>query len=111
MKTTNHFYSRIVSFDTLILALNQLDLTDQEKEHLLTIADSSLYHTVLDAILSELSSEDKKVFLMHLAHDDHDKIWEFLNNKIENIETKIKLTADNLTEKLHKDIKDVKRSS
>lgn len=110
MKIKKHFYNHIVSFDSLIIELDHLPLTASEKEHLLEIADSSLYHTVLDAILSELSPEDKRTFLLHLAHEDNDKIWEFLNTKVENIETKIKLAADDLTDKLHKDIKEVKKN-
>jgi len=103
------FYSHIISTDTLVTALETVNVSEEEKKHLLEIAESSLYHTVLDAILSELSPEDKTAFLMHLVRDDHDKTWEFLNTKVQNIETKIKLAADDLTEKLHKDIKDVKK--
>lgn len=109
MKMKKHFYNHIVSFDSLVIALNTLNLSENEKEHLLEIADSSLYHTVLDAILSELSQEDKKTFLLHVAQEDDAKIWDFLNTKVQNIETKITLAADDLTEKLHKDIKEVKR--
>lgn len=102
------FYSHIVQSSTFFIELDNLHLSDREKAHLLEIIDDSMYHTVLDAILSELSPHDKKVFLEHVAKEDDDKIWEFLHTKVENIETKIKLAADQLTKELHKDIKEVK---
>lgn len=98
------FYSHIIEIDSLIVKLDKINLSKDEKEHLLSLIDSSLYHVVLDAILSELSEKDKKIFLEHLSVDDHEKIWEFLNGKIENIEDKIKKASVDLTKELHKDI-------
>lgn len=99
-----HFYSHIAETESIIIELNQLELKEEEKRHLISLVESNLYHTILDAILSELSEEDKRVFLEHLSLDDHDKIWGFLNEKIENIEDKIKKASDGLKERLHKDI-------
>lgn len=90
------------------MELDSHPLEDNEKEEVKKIIDESIYHTVLDAILSELSEEDKKVFLSHLVDDDHEKIWDFVNNKVENIEDKIKKAADDITVKIHSDIKDSK---
>ncbi len=105
------FYSHIVSVDTLLIEIDKLGLSDEQKIHLISLIDSTLYHTILDAILSELSPEDKKVFIQYLAQENHDEVWNFLNKKVENIETKIKIAADELTEKMHKDIKDIKKRS
>ena len=106
-----YFYSHIVEIDSVIMELGKMSLSENEKKHLIDIVDSSIYHAILDAILSELSENDKKIFLKHLSADKHDKIWEHLNSKIENIEEKIKKAADELKNKLHKDIKDVKNKS
>ncbi|OGH11961.1 MAG: hypothetical protein A2857_05940 [Candidatus Levybacteria bacterium RIFCSPHIGHO2_01_FULL_36_15] len=105
-----YFYSHIIEIDSIILELNKLDLSESEKTHLITLIDSSIHHVVLDAILSELSPEDKKIFLEHLSSDEHDKIWQLLNGKIENIENKIKKAAEALKEELRKDIKDTKEN-
>lgn len=105
------FYSHIVSVDTLLLEIDNLGLSEEQKMHLVSLIDSTLYHTILDAILSELSVADKKTFISYLAQDNHDEIWQFLNKKVENIETKVKLAADELTEKMHKDIKEIKKHS
>jgi hypothetical protein len=102
-----HFYSHLIETETLTIELNKLEITEEEKAHLLTIVDSSLHHTVLDAILSELSSNDKKLFLQHIAVDDHEEIWNFLNRKVDTIEEKIKKTAEDLKKELHDDIKEV----
>jgi|SRR3989344_4048311 len=103
-----HFYSSIVEVESLFLALEELDLDAEEKKHLRELADSNLYHTIIDAILSELSDQDKKVFLEHIAHNNHDKVWDFLNDKVENIGDKIRKAAHDLRDELHKDIKEVK---
>lgn len=103
-----YFYTHIVDTSTLSLELADMNLTPQERVHLLTLIDSNIHHEVLDLILSELNPQDKKTFLTHLASEDHGKVWKFLNGKVENIEEKIKKTAEDLKTELHKDIKEVK---
>ncbi|MBI2039948.1 hypothetical protein HYT18_02655 [Candidatus Microgenomates bacterium] len=98
------FYSHIVKIETITAELDKLDLTDEERIHLAHLIDSSLHHTILDAILSQLAEEDKRLFLKHVHEDDHDKIWQFLNEKVDNIEEKIKKAADGLINELHEDI-------
>lgn len=100
-----HFFSHLVEVDTLHLELDNHDLSDEQKEEIKRLMDESIYHTVLEAILSELSEEDKKVFLTHLMDDDHGKIWEFVNGKVENIEDKIVKAAEDIKKELHSDIK------
>lgn len=88
--------------------IGDLDLSKDERIHLIQLAEDNIHHTILDAILSELSGEDKKIFLHHLARDDHDKVWEHLKQKIENIEEKIKTAAESIKKELHRDIKEAK---
>lgn len=101
----NHFFSNLVEVDTLHLELDHLDMTDEQKDEVKKLLDESIYHTVLETILSELSEEDKKIFLHHLLEDDHGKIWEFVNGKVENIENKIIKAAEDIKKELHEDIK------
>lgn len=101
-----HFFSHLIEIDSIIIELDKMDLNVEQKTHLANLIDSSLYHVVLDAILSELGPEDKKMFLTHLREEKKDKIWEFLNGRIDNIEDKIKKAADDLKEELHSDLKE-----
>lgn len=100
------FYTHLVEMGSIIVSLDKMDLSQEEKLHLAHLVDSSLHHTILDAILSQLQDEDKVVFLNHLKADDHDKIWKFLNEKVLGVEDKIKKAADDLKSQLHKDIKE-----
>lgn len=103
------FYSHLIEIESIVLELDKFDLSEEEKIHLAQLIDSSLHHTILDAILSELKEEDKRIFLRHIHENDHDKIWQFLNGKVDNIEERIKKTADDLKKELHKDLKETKR--
>jgi len=102
-----YFYTHIVDTSSLSLELADMSLDPKERLHLISLINSNIHHEVLDLILSELTPADKKTFLMHLASDNHDKVWRFLNSKIENIEEKIKKTAEDLKKELHKDIKEM----
>lgn len=103
-----YFYSSLIEIESIVTKLDQLDLSREEKHHLAELVDSSLHHTILDAILSQLSEEDKRVFLRYVHEDDHKKIWEFLSGKIDNIEDKIKKAAEDLKEELHGDLREAK---
>ena len=98
------FYSHIVKIDSIIESLDQMDLSKDEKLQLALLIDSSLHHTILDAILSQLSDSDKRGFMQNLSEGDHEKIWKFLNEKIDGVEDKIKKAAEDLKEELHEDI-------
>ena len=104
MKT--HFYSHIVETSSLSLALADIDLTQDERKHLIQLAQDNLHHAILDVVLSELSEKDKQEFLKLLAKDDQDKIWKLLTKSVDNIEDKIKKTAEKLKKELHKDIEE-----
>lgn len=109
------FYSHLIEVDSIILELDQMDLSDEEKLHLTNLIDSSIHHSVLDAIFSELSTSDKRVFMQYLNEGDHDeqsssssKIWKFLQAKVDGVEEKIKKAAESLKIELHKDLKEAK---
>lgn len=101
-----YFYTHLIEIESIVTELDKLDLAPEQKNHLTNLIDSSLHHTVLDAVLSELPLSDKRVFLNHLKEDDHSQIWQFLNGKIDNIEEKIKKAASELKLELHQDLKE-----
>ncbi len=104
------FYTRLIEIESVTSELDKLDLTEEQRLHLAALLDSSLHHTILDAILSQLSDQDKKVFLTSLNENDHVKIWRFLNEKVDNIEDKIKKAAEDLKIEMRKDLKKAKET-
>jgi len=102
-----HFYSHIIEIDTLIIKIEKLDFSDTEKLSLITLAEQTVYHKVMDTVLSELEEKDKDVFLKFLAEDEHNKIWDHLKEKVVDIEEKIKNATSEVIESFHKDIKKI----
>jgi hypothetical protein len=102
-----YFYTHIIDTSTLSLELGEMDLTPKERLHLFSLIDFNIHHEILDLILSELKPNDKKTFLIHLASENHDKIWKFLRDKVDGIEEKIKKTADDIRNELHQDIREI----
>lgn len=105
-----YFYHKYTVYESFTEDLHSLDLSDDERQHLFALVDSSLYHVVLDEILSNLTSVDKKAFLHRLKENPEDeKLMDFLNNKIDGIEDKIKKVANDLVLEMQKDLKEAKK--
>lgn len=103
------FYTHLIEIKSIIISLDQLDLTREQKLHLARLIDSSLHNKILDLVLSELGEGDKKQFLNHLRTRSHGKIWQLLNGKIDNIEDKIKNVIQSLKGEMEEDIKKAKK--
>lgn len=103
-----HWYTHLIEIESVIIELDKMDLSKGEKLHLAYLIDSSLHHTILNAVFSELNDSDKRQFANHLADGNHDKIWHFLNEKVKDIENKIQQAAQDLKQKLTKDLKEAK---
>lgn len=107
-----YFYAKFVVIESLLKELNNLDLSESERHHLASLADSSLHHAILDEILSELSPIDKKAFIHRLKENPEDpKIMDFLNEKIEGVEGRIAKVSEDLVKELHKDIEEAEQNS
>lgn len=103
------FYTHLIEIESIIVELDKMDLSGNEKLHLADLVDSSLHHTILDAVLSQLKDDDKIKFIEHLNDGNHDKIWKFLNEKVDNIEDKIKEASDDLKKEFASDLKEAKK--
>lgn len=103
------FHEHLVETQELEIELDSLDLSTDEKGHLLELAHSSFYHVALDTVLSEIPEEHKKTFLENLASKSHVEIWEHLNNIAQSLEEKIKEAIDGTKQSLLEDIKAAKR--
>lgn len=101
-----YFFSHLIEIESLIVKLDELDLTDEQKLHLSSLVDSTIHQTILDLVLSKLSVEDKKIFIKKLEESPEDKeLMDFLVGKVDNIEDEISKTVKELKEELHEDLK------
>lgn len=106
----SRFYSHIVEIESIVVALDGMDLSAEQKSHLAGLVDSTIHHTVLDIIFSKLSEKDKAVFAARLkANPDDKELMKFLNDRVEGIEEEIAEAVKKLKEELHEDIKEAKK--
>ena len=104
-----NWYTHLVEIDSIMIELDQMNLSKEEKLHLAHLVDSSLHHTIVNVVLSQLSEEDKRRFVNHLNENDNDKIWKFLNEKVDNLEAKIKKSAEELKSEMNKDLREARK--
>lgn len=102
------FYSHLVEIETLTVELDSLDLADHEKHELAQLVDSNIHNVVMDAIFSKLSEADKRKFVDIVNSQDHQKIWDFLKDRSEDIEDEIKKAAVEFKKKLHEDMSEAR---
>lgn len=104
-----HFYHEVVETSSISLALAEMDMTNEERKHLVSLVEENLHHAILDAVLSELSDRDKQEFMELFAEGRDEEVWKLLRDRTDNIEDKIKKTADELKKELHEDIEESKK--
>lgn len=102
-----HFYSHLVKITDITIELADMDLSSEERVHLLSLVDANIHSTVVNTVLSELSEEDKKTFLQNLVINDHIEIWSHLRKNIKDIDEKIILVVNSLKRELLKDLREV----
>src|SRR5476651_1490853 len=105
---TKHFYTNLVETSDITLEIAQMDLTPDQRVHLISLMEANIHSVIVKKVLSELEHEDKKIFLKNIMQNDHNKTWEHLKNKSLGIEERIKLAIEALKKELLKDIKDSK---
>jgi hypothetical protein len=105
-----HFYSHLIEIHEIYLSISEIDLSDEERGHLMSLTEANIHATVLNAVLPELSNEEKKVFLKNLLADDHDKTWKHLLSRVKNVEETINKSLKDLKKELLKDIEEARKS-
>ena len=105
MSKQKHFYSHLNLLEPVVMEINTLDISPDEKSHLTMIIHTNLHYIIVDLVLSHLSTENKKAFIKHLEDEDHETTWSFLKGKAENIEEKIKEVTEGFKKELLEDIK------
>ncbi len=105
-----HFYTHLIQINDITLDLGNVEMSKEERLHLLSLLDANIHATVMHTVLSELPTGEKKIFLINLVENNHDKIFKHLRVHINDIDTKITEAADRLIDEMRKDIKLVKSS-
>ncbi len=103
-----HFYSHLVTLEHIKVELSGLDLTQEQQEELLQIAQKQIHNVMMDQALSNIKGEDKKVFLQHIANQDHEKAWEVLRKHMQDAEKHFLHAAHEIYEQLREDIHNLK---
>lgn len=102
----HHFYSHLVEIDTVVTELDVLDLNAEEKHELVKIMETTIHHVVLNTVMAELSEEDKKQCLEHLAGNNHSELWKMLTEKVPEVHDKIKKSVHKVKREMSEDIKE-----
>ena len=62
-KKTKHFYSHLVETTDITIELAEMDLSPNERIHLISLVDANIHSVVVSKVLQNLEEEDKKIFL------------------------------------------------
>lgn len=103
-----HFYHTLIETTDITMELAELDISPEERIHLLSLMDANVHSTVINIVLLNLDEEDKKIFLKNLTQENHEKTWEHLKTKSKNLEEQIIDAVEKLKQELKKDIKNAK---
>lgn len=104
-----HFYAHLVETTDIVLELGELDLTPEERIHLLSLVEANIHSSVINTVLSTLDEENKKIFLKNLALSDHIKTLDHLKQTSSDIEDKIQKTINIVKKELLEDLKKAKK--
>lgn len=104
------FYSHLVTLESVRVELSGTNISESEKKELLELAQKQLHHVMLDTALEHVKGEDKKEFLKHLHHEDHEKAWQVLRMHTKDIEHHLLHAAHELYEVLRDDIRELKKN-
>lgn len=106
-----HFYAHLTETTDIVLELGELNMSPEERIHLLSLIETNIHSAVIDTVLSNLDEENKKIFLKNLVSNNHSNTWEHLNKNNKEIENKIKETINFIKKELIKDIKNARNKS
>lgn len=106
-----YFYSHIVSVETLTAALDGMDLSPRQKEHLARLVDLHIHQVILDLVFSQLTDKDKVFLAERLkASAFHRETLDFLKQRVDNVEESIDRAVKELRKELEEDIQEAKRT-
>lgn len=99
-----HFYSFLVETTSITLDLGEIDMTKEERVHLISLIEANIHSEVIKTVLDNLDKENKKIFIKNLSKDNHELIWEHLEINIKNAKGEIKKSIQKTVKDLKEDI-------
>jgi hypothetical protein len=106
---SKHFYSHLIETTDITVELAEMELTSDERVHLISLVDANIHSTIVNTVLSNLTEEDKRIFLKNLVANNHEIIWIHLKGKTKNIEGKIVKSVKALKKEFYKDINEMRK--
>jgi hypothetical protein len=97
--------------DNIILELQTLNISKDEQERLLKMADEIAEVRLIDLILERLEERDRELFLEQLQVGASEVFIEFLRDKIEDIEMLLTEAAKVLENEIIEDIRSLKEGN
>jgi hypothetical protein len=101
---TKLFYDHLIIIEDILVVLDTKQLSQPDKEKILSLIDEDLHHQIIDIILTYLPKDHHPEFLQKLIHHPYDpEIMKFLIEKSPvDIEKKIIITANKAKKKIMK---------
>lgn len=93
MKKT--FYHNLANVDEIMIVVDEYEVKDVERNHLLHMIENTLHHRVIDTILAHLPKHHHESFLARFTKEpEHKDLLIFIKDQSEvDIEEKIRNTA------------------
>lgn len=102
-------YERFIEIKPLEEEINNLEISDIEKNNLLHMSAELFHHHTLEEILSRLDSEDKKRFLEAVHLNQEITMADILKEKINGYEEILKKKLTSVRDEIIKEIQAVKK--
>lgn len=101
------FYDPIIEIKYIYSEIEQLPLSNADKEEIVQLIEDTLHHHINHRILEVLDEEHHPIYLDHLTRAPHDEeVLKFLKDKVDEIEEHIKQAAEDLKYDLLKIIRE-----
>lgn len=102
------FYQNFVNLELFHQEFDRLGLSPEEREELFKILEEIYVQRLIDRVLDELPNEEKKKFMKILIKKAELDMIEFLREKVEDVENKLKKEVETLTAELLLEVKSLR---
>ena len=100
------FYDHLVNIEEIKIVLSEYDISEDDRQQILSTIDETIHHHVLDIIFTHLPREHHEEFLEKLAaQPHHPSLMEFIQQRTDwNIAQEIRNSLQQFLKELIQDI-------